>query len=94
MKLTFSIGGTPAVFTRDWFTGKAALAVGEQTIPLADPWNRATHFSFQRTRTWHAEALGHQVVIEKTRPIFLAGLRPQNYRIQVDGELVMEQAGY
>ena len=30
----------------------------------------------------------HNVVIEKKRKLFLAGLRPQHYRIFIDGQLV------
>jgi hypothetical protein len=34
------------------------------------------------------------VVIEKDRPSLLAGVRPQTYRIFVDGKLVQEQNGF
>jgi len=30
----------------------------------------------------------HQIAIEKTRKLFLAGLRPQQYRVFIDGQLV------
>ena len=35
----------------------------------------------------------HQVVIEKKRKLFLAGLRPQQYRIFIDGTLVQTYEG-
>lgn len=35
----------------------------------------------------------HQVVIEKKRKLFLAGLRPQQYRILIDGTLVQTYEG-
>ena len=35
----------------------------------------------------------HQVAIEKTRKLFLAGLRPQQYRVFIDGQLVQTYAG-
>lgn len=35
----------------------------------------------------------HQVVIEKKRKLFLAGLRPQQYRIFIDGKLVQSYEG-
>jgi len=35
----------------------------------------------------------HQVVIEKKRKLFLAGLRPQQYRVFVDGQLVQTYEG-
>ena len=35
----------------------------------------------------------HQISIEKTRKLFLAGLRPQRYRVFVDGQLVQTYEG-
>lgn len=35
----------------------------------------------------------HHVVIEKKRKLFLAGFRPQRYRIFVDGQLVQTYEG-
>jgi len=35
----------------------------------------------------------HNVVIEKKRKLFLAGLRPQQYRIFIDGQLVQTHEG-
>ena len=36
----------------------------------------------------------HQVVIEKERKRWLAGLRPQKYRVFVDGVLLLEHEGF
>jgi hypothetical protein len=35
----------------------------------------------------------HQIVIEKKRKLFLAGLRPQQYRVFIDGQLVQTYEG-
>ena len=35
----------------------------------------------------------HQVAIEKKRKLFLAGLRPMQYRIYIDGQLVQTYEG-
>jgi hypothetical protein len=35
----------------------------------------------------------HQVVIEKKRKLFLAGLRPQQYRVFIDGSLAQTYEG-
>jgi hypothetical protein len=35
----------------------------------------------------------HEVAIEKRRKLFLAGLRPQHYRIFIDGQLVETHEG-
>jgi hypothetical protein len=94
MKVAFRIDDTPAELYRNWFTGRSALTIGQQMIPLDNPWDPTTHFTLRRTKTWQAEALGHQVVIEKIRPLTFAGFLPQTYRVQVDGTLITEQTGY
>ena len=35
----------------------------------------------------------HRVAIEKKRKLFLAGLRPQRYRVFIDGQLVQTYEG-
>jgi hypothetical protein len=35
----------------------------------------------------------HQVAIEKKRKLFLAGMRPQRYRVFIDGQLVQTYEG-
>lgn len=35
----------------------------------------------------------HQIAIEKTRKLFLAGFRPQQYRVFIDGQLVQTHEG-
>lgn len=35
----------------------------------------------------------HHIAIEKKRKLFLAGLRPQQYRVFVDGQLVQTHEG-
>jgi len=35
----------------------------------------------------------HDIIIEKKRKLFLAGLRPQQYRIFIDGQLVQTYEG-
>jgi len=94
MQLTFNIDGTQAVLNRNWFTGRFSLVIDGKTNTIQNPWNPATQISVQLTQGWTIDALGHRVFIEKTRPLLLAGFRPQTYRVKVDGELVAEQTGY
>ena len=94
MQLTFSIDGKKAVLKRSSMTGRISLDINGVTTTIQSPWNPATHISFQLTKSWTIDALGHHVFIEKTRPLLFSGLRPHTYRIKVDGELVAEQTGY
>ena len=47
----------------------------------------------QRQRDWDGAQDQHRIAIEKKRKLFLAGLRPQQYRIFVDGQLVQTYEG-
>jgi hypothetical protein len=53
-----------------------------------------THFTLSMKDQWVALAGDRDVMVEKIRPLFFAGLRPQTYRMLVDGELVAERRGY
>ena len=68
--------------------------VGEQTFPLQSLWNPATHASLKLSKTWEVDIPNHKVVIEKVRPLLLAGLRPHAYKIFVDDQIVAEKSGY
>jgi hypothetical protein len=94
VQLKFSVGESQVIFSRSRWTGRATLSAQGQIVPLQNPWNPATHFSFKLLKTWQADLLGHNIVIEKVRPRFLAGFRSQTYRVQVDGQLVAEETGY
>jgi len=94
MRLKFEANGTPVEFCRRWFTGGASLNTPGGTIRLQHAANPFTHFSLKLTRCWVANIAGAEVHIVKTRPLFLAGFRPQRYDVLVNGNVVASQAGY
>ncbi len=94
MRIEFEIGRSKAAFTRSWITGTAMLEVDGVKVTLADPLELGTHFRFALTRSWTKTIHGKQLVIEKRRPRFFAGFRPQAYRVLIDSELVAEKTGY
>lgn len=93
MDLDFSIGRIPAKLTRGWFWGGMKLVTPGSSIWLQHPINPTTHFEFKLTRSWQCSVDGHEVRVEKTRPLFLAGVRHQRYRVYVDGTLVANSEG-
>jgi len=94
MKLTFEISGNRIEFFRNWFTGSAKLITDTETKVLQSPLNPATHFSMKLKKQWHHFVKGHDVVIEKERPLFFAAFRPQTYRVFIDKDFVKEQKGF
>jgi hypothetical protein len=94
MRLKFQIHGTPVEFRRNWFTGTSVLVTSNGIVRLQRASNPLTHISFKLTRTWVATVGGAEVRIQKTRPLFLAGLRPQRYEIFVDESPVTDRVGY
>ena len=54
------------------------------------------HFSLSLTKRYEFEVgvkEQHKVAIEKERKLLLAGLRPQKYRVFVDGKLILSREG-
>jgi len=93
MEITFAIDGEAAIFSRNWFTGRAAPTSAEKIFELQNPWNPATHLSFQLTQVWEVDVPNHKLVIEKVRPLFFAGFRANAYKVFLDDELVAEKTG-
>jgi len=93
MKINFSVADTDVEFIRDAMTGRAEVRTQSGTLLLQDPFNPTTHFSLSLIKEWRAEINGANILIQKKRPLFLAGLRPSRYRVFIDGALVTEQTG-
>lgn len=93
MELRFDVGGEPAVFRRDGFSGRADLSIGGEPHELASPGQLGTHFSTGLRRTWRVEAGGHVVEIEKIRPFLAAAFRPHRFIVRVDGQVVADEVG-
>ena len=94
MLIQFDVDGEPLEFYRSWFTGRAELRVRGEVVPLQDALDPTTHFSLTLTRTWKHRLGEHEIVIEKLRPLVLAGFRPHEYRVIVDGTVLAQQRGY
>jgi hypothetical protein len=93
MEIHFSIGQLPAKLTRGWFWGGMKLVAPGHGIWLQHPLQWKTHFDLRLTRSWERSVDGHQVRVEKLRPLMLAGLRAQDFRIYVDGNLAAHTNG-
>jgi hypothetical protein len=84
-------------FSRNFFTGSMQTFVDGRRVAHESALSPRTQFSFRRKRRYEF-AVGktetHRVVIEKERPLLLAGFRKQTYRVFVDGQVVHQQTGY
>lgn len=94
MQFSFTVGKheTHRVdFSFDQFIGTLEIKVDGQTA-VKD----FRMFSLKLTKRYEL-VVGvnekHQVVIEKKRKLFLAGMRPQRYRVFVDGALMQTYGG-
>lgn len=93
MQIDFEVDGIPAQFFRDSFTGRAEVRTGGGILTLDDPFDPATHFSLGLTKQWKFSIGNVNVLVEKKRPLLLAGFRPSLYRVYVRDVLVAEQTG-
>jgi hypothetical protein len=93
MKITFDVGGRPAEFRRNPFTGRSSFVVGGDEKVLASLSELSTHFDYATTKKWHVEHDGHEIDIQWQRSQLLGGLRPQTFTIGVDGQQVATARG-
>lgn len=88
MKFSFTVGMDEphqVIFSFDQFAGKLEIKVDGQTVV-----NESRGFSLklvERYDLWLGVREKHHVAIEKERKRFVAGWRPQQYRVFVDGQL-------
>jgi hypothetical protein len=95
MQFSFNVGVNEkhrVDFSFDQFMGNVEIKVdGQPTV------KELRLFSLSLVKRYEftvGVAEQHAVVIEKKRKLFLAGLRPQHYRIFVDGHLVQTYEGF
>jgi hypothetical protein len=106
MRFTVDIPGqepSQIEVSRNWLTGSFRILADGKVIAERSPWTLFTHFTrplcklpmrIYRYEFPVGRAKQHHVVVEHTLPLFLAGLRPQTFRVFVDGRLIHEQTGY
>jgi hypothetical protein len=100
MKFTLEIGDkekTKIEFSRNWFTGTMKIFADGKRVAYQSPFDPSTHFKAALKRRYEFEVgrtEKHKVVLEKERPLLMAGGRAQTYRVFVDDKLVHEQEGY
>ena len=78
-------------FSFDQFVGNLEILVDGQ--PLVKDFRM---FSLKLTKRYEftvGTSEQHQIAIEKKRKLFLAGVRPQQYRVFIDGQLVQTYEG-
>jgi hypothetical protein len=94
MKFSFRVGAREqhqVDFSFDQFAGNLEIRVDGQ--PLIKDFRM---FSLRLTKRYEftvGSSELHQIAIEKKRKLFLAGLRPQRYRIFIDGQLAQTYEG-
>jgi hypothetical protein len=93
LEIDFSIGNTAATLRRGWFFGGMKIVTADESVWLQHPLQPTTHFSLRLDQSWERRMAGHLVRVEKSRPLVAAGVRPQSYRVFVDGQLVAGARG-
>ncbi len=89
----FLVEGKPAAYRRSGMTGESKILTHDGEIRLDSVLNPFTHFSFRLKKTNTCRVYNSDVIVEKTRPLFLAAFRPSRYRVFVNGHLVAEYMG-
>jgi hypothetical protein len=88
MQMTFEVDGQSAEFRRNPWTGRSELSVGSDVATLQSPYKFSTHFELSKRKAWKQRVGEHDVEIVRERSRFLGGMRPSDFTISVDGEVV------
>jgi hypothetical protein len=94
MKFSFLVGVQEQHqidFSFDQFIGNLEIKVDGQ--PLVKDFRMLSLKLTKRYEFTVGNQEQHQIAIEKKRKLFLAGFRPQQYRIFIDGQLVQTYEG-
>ena len=94
MQFSFTVGAGEqhrVEFSFDQFAGKLEIKVDGQ--PIVKDFRMLSLFLTKRYEFTVGVREQHQIIIEKKRKLFLAGFRPQTYRIFIDGNLVQTYEG-
>jgi len=94
MQFSFRVGVSEqhqVDFSFDQFIGNLEIRVDSQ--PLVKDFRMLSLKLTKRYEFVVGTQEQHQIVIEKKRRLFLAGLRPQQYRVFIDGQLVQTYEG-
>ena len=94
MKFSFQVGTQEqhqVDFSFDQFAGNLEIRVDGQ--PLVKDFRMLSLRLTKRYEFTVGVQERHQIAIEKKRKLFLAGFRPQQYRIFIDGQLVQTYEG-
>lgn len=93
MEVEFPLGSTRATLVRSPVLGTLRIIANGETHWLQRLTQLSTHLYFGRHRNWRREIAGQEVLVEKTRPAFAAGVRAQAIRIYVNGVVVAASKG-
>ncbi len=100
MRIAFTINQPERidiVIERDWFTGHFTCTANGQVYVIKSALNPSAHFSLKLTKEFDVEVgtvHKHLIHIVHTRPLLLAGFRPQKYTVTLDGQLVGNYEGF
>jgi len=94
MKFSFRVGVQEqhqVDFSFDQFIGNLEIRVDGQ--PIVKDFRMLSLTLTKRYEFTVGSHEQHHIAIEKKRKLFLAGLRPQQYRVFIDGQLVQTHEG-
>ena len=69
-------------------TGSVKIFVDGQEIDLQNAWNPATSFQMKAKKQYDLVILGHNVTIQRDKPLLFGYYRPWKFHVWVDGEFL------
>jgi hypothetical protein len=92
-RFELDIAGFPAVFIRNWYTGRAVLAVDGRVIEVR-PWIPVSSpfvLVGPQHESWQGMLGDRRLQVEYERRVLFSEFRRTTYRVLVDGSVVWER---
>jgi len=100
MRFAFKLGDIETArveFYRNPWVGTMRITADGRHVVFVDPTRLTTHFDFKWVKRYTfvvGQGERHEVTIEHERPVWMGGLKPNTYRVFVDGQMTEMHQGY
>jgi|GEM_PF-6206751 len=84
----FELDGRQIQITKSSMTGSVKVFIDGQEINLQNAWNPASTFQLSSKKQYDLVLLGHNVTIQREKPLVFGYYRPWKFHVWVDGQFL------
>ncbi|MFZ1821583.1 MAG: hypothetical protein WAU72_07295 [Acidimicrobiia bacterium] len=92
MTATFMLDNKTIGIQKSIMTGSVKIFIDGEEIDIQNAWNPASQFQFASKKTYELVLLGHNVTIQREKPLLFGYYRKWIFHIWVDGQFLQSVA--